>query len=562
MRVPPPTWCPECRMQRRMVFYAERTLYKRACDMCKKGIISMYHENAPFPVYCMKCWWSDAWDGLEYGKDYDPNRTFLEQLRELMKRTPHVSLSLDYTTMENTEYANYAGHLKNCYLVFMADYSENVLYSEMFHHTKDCLDSLMFSYCELSSELIDCGRCYRAFYSEDCDSCHEIAFCKNCTGCSNCFGCVNLRNKQYHFFNEPCTKDDYFTRIKRYDLSRRSVVEAAIKEAEKFWVKFPVKFTHSLRNFNSTGEYVFDSKNVKDSFIVLNTEDSRYSQEISMGPVRDAYDYTQWGNNAERIIECVSVGEGASDVRYSLHAWPNVRDVEYCMWTLSSAHMFGCVNIRKKEFCILNKQYAPEEFHKLKQEIIAGMKKRPYIDALGRKYYYGEYFPSEFSPFAYNESLAHRYLSLTGDEAKSQGFTWCSYDRKAFNITMKGSAVPDDVSEIKEDILKEVIECMDCGRAYRIAPSECSLLQRLGLALPSKCHDCRHKRRTQRMSKYELNASTCQCAGKTSKNGLYVNQGSHSHGINHECRNEFRTSVFPNEPTIVYCESCYQSEIN
>ncbi|PIR68730.1 hypothetical protein COU48_02340, partial [Candidatus Nomurabacteria bacterium CG10_big_fil_rev_8_21_14_0_10_03_31_7] len=45
MKVPPPTFCPECRSQRRMTSRNERVLYKAVCDLCKKNIISMYDSK-------------------------------------------------------------------------------------------------------------------------------------------------------------------------------------------------------------------------------------------------------------------------------------------------------------------------------------------------------------------------------------------------------------------------------------------------------------------------------------------------------------------------------------
>ena len=42
IKVPAPTWCPECRMIRRMNFRNERSLYKQNCALCKKSTISMY----------------------------------------------------------------------------------------------------------------------------------------------------------------------------------------------------------------------------------------------------------------------------------------------------------------------------------------------------------------------------------------------------------------------------------------------------------------------------------------------------------------------------------------
>ncbi|MEK7137624.1 MAG: hypothetical protein AAB853_05060, partial [Patescibacteria group bacterium] len=69
--VPTPTLCPDCRMQRRMVWRNERVLYKRTCDLTGKEIISVYPADALFPVYDRAAWWSDAWDPLSFGRSFD-----------------------------------------------------------------------------------------------------------------------------------------------------------------------------------------------------------------------------------------------------------------------------------------------------------------------------------------------------------------------------------------------------------------------------------------------------------------------------------------------------------
>ena len=45
--VPTPTFCPECRMVRRMNFRNEHALYKRKCDATGKDIISMFCPESP-----------------------------------------------------------------------------------------------------------------------------------------------------------------------------------------------------------------------------------------------------------------------------------------------------------------------------------------------------------------------------------------------------------------------------------------------------------------------------------------------------------------------------------
>jgi hypothetical protein len=47
--VPPPTFCPDCRLQRRMAFRNERTLYKRKCDAPghDEEMLSLFSSDNP-----------------------------------------------------------------------------------------------------------------------------------------------------------------------------------------------------------------------------------------------------------------------------------------------------------------------------------------------------------------------------------------------------------------------------------------------------------------------------------------------------------------------------------
>jgi RNA polymerase primary sigma factor len=91
IKVPPPTFCRECRLQRRMTVRNERNLYHRECGLCGKSIISMYSKEKPFPVYCPSCWWSDNWDPLKYGNEYDFSKPFFPQFRLLLDKIARPS---------------------------------------------------------------------------------------------------------------------------------------------------------------------------------------------------------------------------------------------------------------------------------------------------------------------------------------------------------------------------------------------------------------------------------------------------------------------------------------
>src|SRR3989339_713228 len=78
IKVPPPTFCPECRLVRRFASTNERVLYKRKCDFSGDDIFSMYPADTLFPVYKADAWYSDSWDSYKYGMDYDFSRPFFE----------------------------------------------------------------------------------------------------------------------------------------------------------------------------------------------------------------------------------------------------------------------------------------------------------------------------------------------------------------------------------------------------------------------------------------------------------------------------------------------------
>ena len=89
IHVPAPTFCPECRMIRRMCWRNVRSLYKGFCMLCNKSIISMYQESEA-PIMCVECWNGDNWDPYIYAKDIDWIVPFLNQINEIFKKQPRL----------------------------------------------------------------------------------------------------------------------------------------------------------------------------------------------------------------------------------------------------------------------------------------------------------------------------------------------------------------------------------------------------------------------------------------------------------------------------------------
>ena len=73
------------------------------------------------------------------------------------------------------------------------------------------------------------------------------------------------------------------------------------------------------------------------------------------------------------------------------------------------------MGLKRKKYCILNKQYTCEEYEKLREKIVKDMVAREE---------YGEFFPREMCPYGYNETVAMEYFPIEKEEAVKKGFKW------------------------------------------------------------------------------------------------------------------------------------------
>lgn len=220
--IPAPDLCSDCRQQNRIAFRNERTFYNRVCDRCKKNKISVYEPDAPYVVYCQDCWWNDGWSGLDYGVDFDFSRPFFEQWDVLNRRVPQLGLLLN--RCENSDFCNQTTGLKNCYLCVNSTFSEDSYYSKGLSSSRDCMDCLKVYECELCYECIDCHHCYNGKLLQNCRNCSDSSYLYDCQGCQSCFGCAGLRNKKYHWFNEPLTPEEYERRLKEASLMSKEKI--------------------------------------------------------------------------------------------------------------------------------------------------------------------------------------------------------------------------------------------------------------------------------------------------------------------------------------------------
>ncbi len=563
IKVPPPTWCPDCRLQRRMSWRNDWHLFKKRDEHNGQMIFSFFPTESEIKIYERNYWNSDAWDPLSCGRDYDWNKPFFVQFQELMRSVPFPAHSI--RNMSNCLYCTNAHSLKNCYLVRASTYTEDSAYLIWDTASRRCFDGHMTTNCELCYDALNCERCYKSFFITDCENCQNVFFSKDCVGCNNCLGCIGLRRKSYCIFNQQYSKEEYGKKLKEFNFGSRKSVEQIKNNAKKLWLTFPRKYMHGYQNANVSGEYIYNSKNVFNCYRVHGIEDSKYCQNMLSGPVKNCYDYTNWGENSELIYESLVVGSGGYNVKLSWNAHSGSKDLEYCMFCYTASNSFGCIGLKKKEYCVFNKQYSREEYLDLIPRIKKHMDDMPYVDAKGRVYKYGEFFPIDFSPWGYNISAAQEFFPLDKEAAIEKGFSWSPQETKKYEVTVEADKIPDHISDVTESICDEIIECShkgachhECVTAFKIIPEEIAFYKEMNLPLPNLCPNCRHYARLAERNNNKLWRRNCECGGKESRG--YLNTIEHFHG-NSPCPNEFQTSYAPDRPEIVYCEACYNAEI-
>ena len=554
IHVPSPTWCPDCRQMRRMCFRNERNLFRRKDSITGDSLISVFSSASQYKVCSREYFDGDNFDPMEFGKDFDFSKPFFEQFKGIMFDMPFPALSV--SAVLNCDYNNDMSRCQDCYMCSRTHDSSNLIYTYRGNHSRDSLDCFQIvKQSEFLYDCVECVTCSKGAFLYFCENCSNSMFLWNCKNCLDCFMCSNLRGKQYHYKNQQLTKEEYKKKIAEYKLNSYKDLEMAKKEFEDFNKTTIRKYLTINNSTNCTGDNIINSKNAKMCFGAKNVEDTKYVWDVMT--YKNSMDCYSGGRNNELVYECTAVA-GSYNCNFCVRV-PDSLNISYSMHIHNSKNLFGCLSLKNKEYCILNKQYSKEEYEIMRERIIKHMKKT------GE---YGEFFPMELSQFEYNATIAQEYFSKTKEEVLSMGLRWIEPEEKNYKITLKPEDIPDDVKYTGENIAEEIIGCMHggtcahgCTSAFKITPLELEFYTRMNIALPRLCPNCRYYSRREKLNPPKLWHRSCQCAGNVSDNELYTNLAVHHfHGEDH-CPNEFETSYSPDRPEIVYCEKCYQQEV-
>ncbi|MDD5026313.1 MAG: hypothetical protein PHH13_02945 [Candidatus Peribacteraceae bacterium] len=511
--IPPPTLCPDCRQQRRLSWRNERNLYHRKCDLTGRQIISIYAPDSPQKVYDQDAFWGDKWDAITYGSTYDFSRPFFEQFADLFLAVPRISLiNKDH---ENSEYCNFSLQNKNSYLLFTCYGCEDSFYCNRSQVSRSICDCANVEDCELCYEVIDSDRCYHCQYLQNCSNCSDCFLGYNLRGCRDCFACYNLQKAQYQIGNAQYTKEGYEELMPKL-LKDMKNVRRNFEERKR---EMPHKYMDCINVENCTGNAIINSRNARACYEVIGVQDCTYVANATS--MKDAFDVNN-DDRSELVYE--AVGSEAN----TMHCFDDIcwfdHDILYCSLCFHCNYCFGCTGLKHKKYCILNKQYTKEEYEALLPKIIAHMRQ------MGE---WGEFFPTKYSPFSYNETMAQDFFPLSAGEVTERGWKW-RMDNKQQSYLGPETAVPDSIEGTDDSLCNKILRCSVTGKPYKIIPKEFVFYRQMGIPPPKKCFEQRMIERMQLRNPRKLWSRKCAKCGKV-----------------------IETTYNPERPEIVYCESCY-----
>ena len=466
IKVPTPKLCFFCRLQKRLAFWLFGKFNRRKCDFSKENIISIHSHKTRFPVFKATYWYSDQWQPPQM--DYNFSCSFFDQLYNLQIKTPKPHQF--GTNNLDCDYCDDVWDSKNCYLCRSMANCENLSYS---YRTVRCRDSYDLSYCFDSEQSYDCSylfKIYNVQYAFNVKNSIDSAFLYDCHNVNNCFMCWNLRNKGYYILNKPYSKEEYFQKLKEYNLGSWNIIQFLKKEFQKHIQQNAIhRVDVNSKIIQSSGNYLSECKRCRSSYFLENSENCAYCFR-GPGGNKDAYDATGiW--KGELIYDVNQLTQGYN-LKYSNYC-TNCCDSEYLDFCVNCENCFGCVGLKNGHYCILNKPYNKEEYEKLIKSI---------KDSMMTEGVYGDFFPYKMAYGGYNLSLAGVFFPKTKEEINKMGALWEDIEETNTNIDI--APFIDDITMVKDDVLQKALICEESNRPFNLRKDELEFFRKHVIPLP------------------------------------------------------------------------------
>jgi hypothetical protein len=338
--------------------------------------------------------------------------------------------------------------------------------------------------------------------------------------------CSNLRGKNHCIENVQYTKDEYNEKLKSFNLGSYSVIQSFKKRFEEILQNEAIhKLNFNIKAYNSMGDNLLNVNNCYNCNTISDCEDCANC-------IRGMKQKTNLNTNgcwySELVGNC-SCCVNSYNLKYS--SWSSSRFSEYLDLCKECEYCFGCVGLKKKKYCILNKQYTKEEYGALKSKIISDMRKS------GE---YGKFLPYSMGPGPFDLSNGFLYFpETTKKEILALGGYWEDLD-ESYIEGMPTYELPDSIDDVPENICKQALICPLTGWRFNISENELIFYKQNNIPLPRKHFDVRIKE----LAKYStvLKPSLYKC---------------------YYCKKEIE-AYYPKEWGYknIACENCYQMNLN
>jgi len=304
--------------------------------------------------------------------------------------------------------------------------------------------------------------------------CLSSLFIFDCRNCEFCFMSWNQRNKKYLFRNEQLTPEEWHRRLAEIDFGDFDVFDKYYQEffaklnSETIW---PENFNDKCQN--STGEYLEKTLNCERSWYCDGAKNSYFGLWDNFGSENNALGCHPgsshcYGNAA--AFNCQNCLFNYFAIR--------CQNCEYCIECYDCENCFGCVGLKRKKFCILNKQYSEDEYWKVLDELKCVMLDR------GE---YGKSLPLKFSLTPFSSSsfdLGFSQSEKTSEQLEAFDFE-PSLDGAFGDWTNKTfyqiENLPKKIDEINDEWLGRAIISTDYQRPFTILKPELAFYKKLRL---------------------------------------------------------------------------------
>lgn len=535
--IPLPVISPRARQIRRLLWRNENNYYSTTSSLTGEKIISIIPPELWHTVYKYKERMSDQLDPMTYTITPDTNQTFAQSFQKLEKNFPRTwTVTLDN---QNSDYSTGTAYCKDCYFINSSENCENCSYGKLIQESKNCFDCAYIYSSERLYQCFNLDQSNRCIYTYNSSSCSNTQFCDDCVSCHYCFLCTWLRNKSYCIRNIQYTKEEYEKIIAQYTYDHPTI-QNHIQEFNTLRQSMIVSAMNQKNAENCYGDYLLNSKNCLFSYDVNDSEDCMYLNVWVN--CKDLLDCNNMYLNPQRSYDTLGT-IGTYNVHRCLYVF-NSSDVYYSQLCYDCDHLFGCIGLRNKSYCIFNTQYTKEERESKVQELFAWMQ------STGE---FGQYRSTQYVLHPYNDSLAGEYYPIqavvdskgnkTIISPNGQWTVYCHSDdfittaeldlgwseriailrrtkHKDIQVppnteTIAGEQLNDPITAVDDSILAKIVICAQSGRPFRLTKQELQFYRTMNLPLPQLHPDIRYYKRLELRQPRDLHIRKSDADGST-----------------------------------------------